>query len=253
LVENLSPISVEPLLRGRFGRPYLYLERCETTQRMLDAGFPEGAVAVCEEQTGGRGRLGRNWEAPLGSSILVSVLLRPPAARRVAELTLVAGLATAIAIERATGLGAQVKWPNDVVLAERKVSGGIAELRDGTVVLGIGINVNQEPDDLPTGTKLPSGSLRLATGVEHDRPSLLAELLLELEHRYEDWRANGIDAIAEGLGERDFLRGRAISVDGVDGVAAGIASDGRLEVTTADGPLLVESGEIMLTGASFSR
>lgn len=246
-MKSLSPIAVEPLLRGRFGRPYLYLERCETTQRMLDTGFPEGAVAACEEQSGGRGRLGRSWDAPLGSSILVSVLLRPPSTSRAAELTLVSGLATAIAIERATGLDAQVKWPNDVVLDGRKVSGGIAELRDGAVVLGIGINVNQETTGLPVGTKLPAGSLRLTTGTEHDRPHLLADLLLELEHRYEDWRAHGIEAIAAALGERDYLRGRGVSVDGTHGVATRITGDGRLEIATAAGPLLVESGEILLT------
>ena len=69
---------MEPLLRGRFGRPYLYLERCETTQRMLDAAQPEGAIAVCEEQTGGRGRMGRVWEAPMGSSIRPACSGRQP-------------------------------------------------------------------------------------------------------------------------------------------------------------------------------
>jgi BirA family transcriptional regulator, biotin operon repressor / biotin---[acetyl-CoA-carboxylase] ligase len=245
-VGSLEPIAVEPLLRGRFGRPYLYLDRCETTQRMLDAGFPEGAVAACEEQTGGRGRLGRSWEAPLGSSILVSVVLRPPAGSRPAELTLVSGLATASAIERATGLEAQIKWPNDVVLAGCKVSGGIAELRDGAAVVGIGINVNQDEEELPRGTKLPAGSLRTATGREHERAPLLADVLLELEQRYEAWQADGIGSIAAELGARDYLRGRAVSVDGASGVATRITSNGLLEIATGSGPLLVESGEIVL-------
>ena len=245
-MQSLAPIVVEPLLRGRFGRPYLYLERCETTQRLLDAGFPEGAVAVCEEQTGGRGRLGRSWEAPLGSSILVSILLRPPVAAQAAELTLVGALATALAIERAAGVGAEVKWPNDVLLEGRKVSGGIAEARDGTVVLGIGINVNQEPAALPAETRLPAGSLRAATGREHARVPLLAELLLELERLYESWCTGGIGPIAAELGSRDFLRGRRVTVDGASGVAAGITREGRLEVTTASGPVVVESGEVQL-------
>jgi BirA family biotin operon repressor/biotin-[acetyl-CoA-carboxylase] ligase len=71
-VTSLAPAFAEPLLRGRFGRPYLYLAQTETTQRMLDAAQPEGAVAVTEEQTAGRGRLGRHWEAPAGSSLRVS-------------------------------------------------------------------------------------------------------------------------------------------------------------------------------------
>jgi BirA family biotin operon repressor/biotin-[acetyl-CoA-carboxylase] ligase len=243
---SLAPIVVEPLLRGRFGRPYLYLERCETTQRLLDAGFPEGAVAACEEQTGGRGRLGRRWEAPLDSSILASILLRPPAGTRAAELTLVAALATTLAIERAVGPGAEVKWPNDVLLGGHKVSGGIAEALDGAVVVGIGLNVNQEAGGLPARTKLPAGSLRTFSGREHERAPILAELLLELERLYDGWCVAGIGPIAAELGARDYLRGRRVRVDGASGVAAGITARGLLEVTTAAGPLLVESGEVHL-------
>lgn len=244
-MSSLAPDVVEPLLRGRFGRPYLYLEQAETTQRMLDSTQPEGAVAVCEEQTAGRGRMGRSWEAPAGSSILFSVLLRPPPERRPAELTLVAAVATAVVVERATGLAAQIKWPNDVMLARRKVAGGLAELSDGAVVLGIGINVNQHRDDLPTETKVPAASLRSVMGREHERERIFSDLLLELELRYESWRESGLDAIYEDLGARDFLRGRRVTVDGVDGTAQMINRDGRLHVATASGPLVVESGEVL--------
>ncbi|HUP32295.1 MAG TPA: biotin--[acetyl-CoA-carboxylase] ligase [Gaiellaceae bacterium] len=239
---------MQPLLQGLFGRPYLYLDRCETTQRMLDAAQPEGAVALCEEQTAGRGRLGRRWEAPAGTSILVSVVLRPPRERKPAELTLVGGLAAAIAIERATGLAAQLKWPNDVMLDRRKVAGGLAELKDGAVVLGIGVNVNQRPGDLPDGTKAPAGSLRSVTGREHDRAALLVDLLLELERRYEAWREGGLDAVYDDLGARDFLRGRRVTVDGVEGTAQRITREGLLLVETEAEPLLVGSGEVDYRG-----
>ena len=238
----------EPLLRGRFGRPYFYLESCETTQRLLDTAQPEGAVAVCEEQTGGRGRQGRVWEAPARSSILVSILLRPPPERRAAELSLVAGVAAALVVERATGLAAQIKWPNDVMLDRRKVAGCLAEMRDGAVVLGIGLNVNQGPDYLPAETRTPAGSLRSVTGRVLERGPILAGLLLELEHRYDAWRDAGLDAIYDDLGARDFLRGRRVTVDGVEGTAQMITRDGRLQVSTESGPLLVESGEV-----SFER
>jgi BirA family transcriptional regulator, biotin operon repressor / biotin---[acetyl-CoA-carboxylase] ligase len=232
-------------VRGRFGRPYLYLVSCETTQRMLDSSQPEGAVAVANEQTAGRGRMGRRWEAPAGSSILVSLLLRPPPERRAAELTLVAGVATAVVVENATGLAAQIKWPNDVMLARRKVAGGLAELKDGAVVLGIGLNVNQGPDELPSDTKTIPGSLRSVTGREYERAPILADLLLELELRYDAWREGGLDALYDDLGARDFLRGRRVTVDGVAGTAQMIARDGQLVVGTESGPLVVESGEVL--------
>ena len=215
---------------------------------MLDSSQSEGATAVTDVQTAGRGRVGRNWEAPAGSSILVSVLLRPPPERRAAELTLVAGIATAIVVERATGLAAQLKWPNDVMLDRRKVAGGIAELKDGAVVLGIGLNINQGPGDLPTGTKVQAGSLRSVTGREYERAPILSDLLLELEHRYDAWRGGGIDAIFEDLGARDFLRGRRVTVDGVAGTAQMITRDGRLVIETESGPVVVESGEVLFEG-----
>jgi BirA family biotin operon repressor/biotin-[acetyl-CoA-carboxylase] ligase len=239
---------VEPLLRGRFGRPYVYSEQCETTQRLLDASQPEGAVAVCEEQTAGRGRMGRRWEAAAGSSILVSVLLRPPAGARPAELTLVAGVATAIAVERATALAAQIKWPNDVMLDRRKVSGGLAELKNGAVVLGVGINVNQAREQLPAETRVPAGSLRSVTGREYERGPILAHLLEELESRYDLWCARGLDGVYDDLGARDFLRGRRVAIGDVEGVAQMIARDGRLVVDTDAGAVHVESGEVTYRG-----
>jgi BirA family biotin operon repressor/biotin-[acetyl-CoA-carboxylase] ligase len=245
---SLAPAFAKPLLRGRFGRPYLYLAQTETTQRMLDAAQPEGAVAVAEEQTAGRGRMGRRWEAPAGSSLLVSTLLRPPPERRASELTLLAGVSVAVVVEEATGLAAQIKWPNDVMLNRRKVAGGIAELKDGAVVLGIGINVNQRPGELPTETKVRAGSLYSVTGREYERGQLLADLLLELERRYDAWREEGLASLYEDLGARDFLRGRRVSLDGVVGTAQIITRDGRLAVTTESGLVVVESGEV-----SFER
>jgi BirA family transcriptional regulator, biotin operon repressor / biotin---[acetyl-CoA-carboxylase] ligase len=212
---------------------------------MLDSSQPEGAVAVANEQTAGRGRMGRRWEAPAGSSILVSVLLRPPPERRAAELTLVAAVATAIVVERATGLAAQIKWPNDVMLDRRKVAGGLAELKDGAVVLGIGLNVNQGPDELPSETRMTAGSLRSVTGREYERATILADLLLELELRYDAWRDGGLDALYNDLGARDFLRGRRVTVDGVAGTAQMVARDGRLVIETGSGPVVVESGEVL--------
>ena len=243
--DSLAPEAVEPLLGGRFGRPYLYEDRCESTQRLLEPGIPEGAVAVCDVQTGGRGRLGRGWEAPPGTAILCSTLLRPPPERRIAELSLVGGLAAAEAVERATGLAAQIKWPNDVMLNRRKVAGVLAEAVEDAVVVGIGLNVNQARAELPSEATTAPGSLRTADGVVRERARVLADLLAALERHFDAWRENGLDALYEGLGARDFLRGRRIRVDGSEGYGVAIDRSGRLEVDIGGERRLLESGEVL--------
>jgi BirA family biotin operon repressor/biotin-[acetyl-CoA-carboxylase] ligase len=178
-----------PALHGRFGRPYIHVERCASTQRLLD-GAPEGAVAVTDEQTEGRGRLGRTWEAPAGTSLLFSIVLAPAVpAERLPELSLVAGRAVAEAISAETGLAPTIKHPNDVLIGGRKVAGVLAEAVDGRVVLGIGINVSQSEDELPSGTKATSLHLSGATPV--DRSTLLATVLERLEARYDEWVNGG--------------------------------------------------------------
>jgi BirA family biotin operon repressor/biotin-[acetyl-CoA-carboxylase] ligase len=241
----LTPEAVEPLLRGRFGRPYIYEERTTSTQDLLDASMHEGAVAVAEKQTAGRGRMGRKWEAPSGTSIHCSVVLKPPPDHRLPEVSLVAGVAVADAIERTIGLAAQIKWPNDVMLRRWKVAGCLAEARDGAVLLGMGINVNQTRDQLPPVTGSPPGSLYLATGQEWPRAPLPAMLLADLERCYSEWLAGGLDALYPYLGSRDFLRGRHVSVNGASGIAVMIERDGRLRVDVGRGEtVFVESGEV---------
>jgi BirA family biotin operon repressor/biotin-[acetyl-CoA-carboxylase] ligase len=186
--DSLAPEFVEPLLRGRFGRPYRYAESCPSTQRLLSAEDVEGAVAVAEEQSEGRGRLGRSWHAPPRTSVLFSVLLEPAVAPpRLPELSVVAGRAVADAVAEATGVEPTVKLPNDVLIGGRKVAGVLAEAADGRVRLGIGVNANQTSRQLPAGTETPATSLRLETNDRVDRAQLLATILAELEHAYDAW------------------------------------------------------------------
>lgn len=188
MADSLAPDAVRPLLRGHFGHIYRYERRCVSTQRLLGVDDPEGAVAVAEEQSEGRGRLGRSWEAPPDTGVLVSVLLRPAVEPpRLPELSLVAGAAVAEAIAEATGLDPAIKFPNDVLLNGRKVAGILAESSDGRVVLGIGVNANQTTDQLPAGTHTDPTSLRLELGRPVDRAPLLAAILLHLERAYDRW------------------------------------------------------------------
>jgi BirA family biotin operon repressor/biotin-[acetyl-CoA-carboxylase] ligase len=175
-----------PVLHGRLGTPYRYVEECTSTQRLVAADDPEGATVVAGHQTAGRGRLGRVWEDVPGRSLLVSVLLRPSAPMPLwPELSVVAGDAVA----RAVGAGAIVSHPNDVMIDGRKVAGVLPEATRGRIVLGIGVNVNHTEDELPRDTVKPPTSLRVELGREIDRAELLATVLLELERGYDDWDA----------------------------------------------------------------
>jgi BirA family biotin operon repressor/biotin-[acetyl-CoA-carboxylase] ligase len=226
----------------KLGEPRLDVESCESTQLLVDTSLPEGALVVADHQSAGRGRLGRSWDAPAGTALLFSVLLKPPAERRTPELSLVAGIAVADALERTLGLSVQIKWPNDVMLRRQKIAGCLAEARDGAVVLGIGVNVDQTRAELPPN----AGSIRTLTGRGWDREDLLANVLDDLGRRYSAWRAGGLDAVYDGLGPRDFLRGRQVTVNGTSGVAGMIDRQGRLEISVGhDEVVTVESGEVV--------
>jgi BirA family biotin operon repressor/biotin-[acetyl-CoA-carboxylase] ligase len=223
------------------GTPRIHVDACESTQLLLlDSDLPEGAAATADHQTGGRGRLGRAWVETPGSSVLCSVLLRPPAGRAVAQLSLVGGLAVAEAVEAVSGLAALIKWPNDVLVEGRKVAGVLAEQRGAAVVLGVGINVNQDEARLPADARVPAGSLRSLTGRLFDREEVLAALLGRLDDLYTGWRDGGFGAVHSELTARDFLRGRRVSVNGVEGLAGGVDPEGRLLVDGSP----VESGEV---------
>jgi BirA family biotin operon repressor/biotin-[acetyl-CoA-carboxylase] ligase len=189
-VSGLDARAVLPLLRGRLGTPYRYVESCPSTQRLLGEDDPEGTTVATDHQTEGRGRLGRTWEDAPGRAILMSVLLRPPVPMPLwPELSLIAGDAVATALRAETGVEASLRHPNDVVIAGRKLAGVLPEASRGRVVLGIGVNVNQSADELPSETVKPATSLRLELGREVERAPLVAAILLELERGYDRWSA----------------------------------------------------------------
>jgi BirA family biotin operon repressor/biotin-[acetyl-CoA-carboxylase] ligase len=220
--EGLRPGAVLPLLRGTFGRPYVWRDQCPSTQE-LAWDLPEGGVAACEEQTAGRGRRGRAWTSPYGSGVLFSLALRPATPpERLPPLTLV----VAEAVCDAVPVACAVRWPNDVVHDGRKLAGILAEVRDAAVVVGIGVNANLREEDLPTGARVPATSLLVASGAAVDRAELLAELLAAVERRYRAFEREGF----RGL-ERDDLRGRRVRLGaGVEGRCDGVDGEGRLVV-----------------------
>ncbi len=244
---ELGPERLRPLLRGAFGEPYLYFAETGSTQDVLrDGDHQHGTVALAEHQTAGRGRSGRSWEDAPAANLLFSLLLEPPAGAPLPQLSLVAGLAVASALEREAMVPALVKWPNDVLIDGGKVAGILLEASGDRVVCGIGINVNQVADELPPTPRFPAISLRVAAGRPFDRAAVLVAVLAELEDRYGQWLDVGLAGLADDLERRNALRGRRVLVGGGrNGTADAIAADGRLTVVLDDGETtLVGSGEV---------
>jgi BirA family transcriptional regulator, biotin operon repressor / biotin---[acetyl-CoA-carboxylase] ligase len=227
-------------------------------------GAPEGIVLAAEEQSAGRGRMGRAWVSPPRAALTFSVLVRPstvPPARR-GWLPLLAGVAVATAVREVAAVDAWLKWPNDVLARDAKLGGILAEAAGGAVVVGIGLNVSTEPDELPPpgpdpGSRagpLAATSLRAEGSAVLDRDLLLTGILGELEHWYLAWRRAGGDPGGCGLAEA-YTRlcgtvGRVLRVELpggqlIRGLAAGIDPAGRLLVRLPDGELPVAAGDVV--------
>ena len=217
------------------------------------AGAPHGSVYFADEQREGRGRGDHGCQSVAGQGLYVSVLLRPslPAAR-LPLLPLAAGLAAADAIHAASGLTADLRWPNDLLIGERKCGGILAEskIKGGAVafaVVGVGINVHQRGFD--AGLAAAATSLDLETGRRISRQALLIALLESLEREALGLQEESAGtAIAERLEEAStWVRGRRVDVHGPQactGVTAGLDEHGFLRIDTADGRVTVQTGGI---------
>ena len=221
-------------------------------------GEPEGAVLAAEEQRAGRGRMGRTWTSPPRAALTFSVLLKPavPLARR-GWLPLLAGVAVATAVTQVTGVRTGLKWPNDLLTAEAKLAGILAEAAGDAVVVGIGLNVSTEPEEFPATRPgaLPATSLRAAGATALDRASLLLAILGELEHWYRAWQRAGGDPDRSGL-RAEYTRlsatiGRTVRAElpggqALSGPVAGVDSDGRLLVRVSSGSeVAVTAGDVV--------
>jgi BirA family transcriptional regulator, biotin operon repressor / biotin---[acetyl-CoA-carboxylase] ligase len=196
-------------------------------------GAPHGTLVTAREQTAGRGRQGRTWVAPPGRALLCSLIVRNPPRL----LPLAAGAAVA----EVAGPDAQVKWPNDVQIDGRKVAGILVEGRpaEGWAVIGIGLNVALDVDELPRELRDTAGTL----GRDQSEVESVLDRLLESLDR---WLAAGDEAVLEAIRERDALRGRPVRWAGGAGVAEGIDEGGRLKVRTEDGEVALDAGEVHL-------
>ena len=227
-----------------FGRPRRHLRRCESTntlaRELAAAGARAGTIVTADEQTAGRGRLGRSWVAPAGKALLYSAVLRP-LERRHRLLPLAVPVAVCEAIESVAPVGTAIKWPNDVWIGDRKCAGVLIEARpqDGWAVIGVGVNVAIEPQEFPADLRTPAISVGHGATVE--------AALRALNERLADWVQADEAAVLTAFRDRDLLLGSQVAFEGGGGVAAGIDDDGNLLVETRPGKKLsLGAGEVSL-------
>lgn len=246
----LPPLDVEALRRGlaglRLGQPLIYLPAIGSTNtyagELAQAGVAEGALVTTDDQTAGRGRVGRVWKALPGQQLALSLILRPTFPPHF--LVMASALAVAQAIEAVAGVRPDIKWPNDVLLGGRKVCGILIETSEGVAVLGMGVNVNGALDDDP---ELATRATTLAAFVGHviSREALAVEILRRLDARYLDLLEGGPQArrtLRADWRERLVTLGRRATIHQREATLAGVAED-----VDDDGALLLRQDDGRLT------
>jgi BirA family transcriptional regulator, biotin operon repressor / biotin---[acetyl-CoA-carboxylase] ligase len=255
----LTPNMLRQRLKGSlFGKRIHHFFKTDSTNHVAlelgHAGEAEGAVVLAEEQTAGRGRAGRVWHSDRAVGIYVTVLLRPRLAPVQAPLlTMMAGLSARSAVQAVTGLTVDLKWPNDLLLREKKVGGILTEMHAEPgqirfVIVGIGLNVNQEK--FPGELAETATSLRVETGKAQSRMELLVRLLREFESDYNRFLREGVDSVVARFEEvSTYAKGKRVRVtNGTQsyvGTTAGLGPEGLLQVERDDGKIMtVIAGDV---------
>ena len=246
----------------KLGRPAFHYASADTTMRLATEhardGCPEGTIVTADLQTAGRGRLGRRWISEAGQGLYLSLVLRPSCAPDAAPLlTLVAGLGVKDALERLAGVQCDIRWPNDILIRERKCGGILVEMdarrgRVDHVIVGIGINLNHL--EFPEHIEETATSLRIETGRLWEPESVLGPVLESLAACYALHQSAGANPILEAFEQASsYSRGRRVIVEGLPegapgprrGVTAGLDSRGRLLLRGSDGIVAaVQAGSV---------
>jgi BirA family transcriptional regulator, biotin operon repressor / biotin---[acetyl-CoA-carboxylase] ligase len=214
-------------------------------------GEAEGVVLVAEHQTAAKGRLGRSWTAPARAGLSFSVLLRPIDVdiARWSLLPLLTGVATAVATASVSDVDIGLKWPNDLMIGERKLAGILAERVDSAVVIGVGLNVSLKTEELPVES---ATSLTLANATVSDRDIILRAVLRAIEGEYTSWRLDGGDSRALLARYRGLCvtLGRSVRAElpgdqTIEGEAVDIDPNGSLVIETSAGRRTVSAGDVV--------
>lgn len=260
--DKMSQQEINEKLKTLYiGRPTVVLDSVDSTneeiKRRAKQGEKQGLTVVSDEQTLGKGRLGRVWQSPKGTSIYESILLRPELApSQVPCITLVAGLALCNTINSIAECNAKIKWPNDIIIGSKKLCGILTEMtiEDNTVsfaVVGMGINANNR--SFPDEIKHKATSLYLEKGIAFSRAELVAKLAENFEQAYNEFIMGGFEAIKDEYVSLCATIGRRVSAhrsnEEICGTAADIAADGGLIIQTDSGNTeYISTGEVAVQG-----
>ena len=258
------PIDIDSLRARRrlavFGNRIEYFTETDSTNiqatRLSGEDCAEGTVVIAEAQSAGRGRLGRHWSSLPLRNLYMSIVLRPQVEMdKVPQIALVSGLATAESISpyiSSSTVG--IKWPNDVLIGTRKVSGilletGVPSASTPAVILGIGVNLNLSKEELPEDLQSKATSVLMASGNRVDRLEFTDQILGQLERRYQDWTQGGFASLCDDWQQLSVLSGRKVRIEdphgGYSGTVEGINADGLLRIREEKGEqILVVAGDV---------
>lgn len=234
-----------------FGRQIVYYDSVVSTQKIAHElsqnGEKEGTIVVADEQTGGKGRMARSWHSPKEKGIWMSMIVRPKIPiHKTPQLTLLTAVALVEGIEEATGLQASIKWPNDVLINGKKVAGILTELvaeadQVHSVIIGIGINVNQRSEDFPDAIRSTASSMALEKGEPIHRATVIQKFLKAFEKWYETYLKHGFKPLklmweSCTISLHKEIRARTLAGT-IVGKALGINEEGALLIETPEGTI----------------
>lgn len=251
----------EKLETKTLGKPLMFIQEIDSTneeiKQLAQKGYPNGTTVVAETQSAGKGRLGRLWNSPTGTGLWFSFLLRPQISpNQIAGITLAVGLGVCKAIRNYTNINALIKWPNDIIIGNKKLCGILTEMTTKSneienVIVGVGINVNtlKFPDEI----NHKATSLFLETGKQVNRSDLFKNILLEIENYVEYYLDNPQSNIIEDYKKLCATLGKNVTVTRGNkiliGTAISISNDGDLIIKNQTGDkIYINSGEVTVQG-----
>ncbi len=258
--EMLTEFEIRRRLETRiFGRNEIHIfDETNSTNiqafMLASSGSPEGTIVLAEKQTGGKGRLGRSWASPYKKNLYLSYILRPSIPTIFApRLTLVTAVAVSDTFDRFGVINHRIKWPNDILFNDRKLSGILTEMKGDCdsidfIITGIGININSDPDDYPKEIRETAISLKEITGSEINRADFLKQLLFNIEKRYHEFLDGRFNSILSEWTAKASIINQCIKVSNFEesytGIVTEVNSDGNLVLMTDNGIKIVNSGDI---------